>query len=353
MRSLAPLAALLPFALALPLAAQEATGGEALTRAALERAFPATVKVYGAGGFTGIPAYGSGVVIDERGFVLTAWSIALRTDELKVVTDEGRRYPAEVWRADPDLGAALLRIDGQEAAFRALRLADASDVEPGEPVLLLGNPFGIIYGDERPGVQRGVVSGWLEPGRRGERVVQLPRALERVLLTDIPHNPGCQGGPLVTLDGRLIGIAARLVESRATNTVLNAVIPSSALRAFVREGLAQRRARPPETPAPPPDAAPPPDLGVRLQRVHLIRSPLPYVERVVPGSAAARAGLRADDLLFRLGERTLRSCRDWDEALLELRPGASVPLTVKRGERMLRLELALATAPPAGEEGPR
>jgi serine protease Do len=82
-------------------------------------------------------------------------------------------------------------------------------------------------------------------------------------------------------------------------------------------------------------------LGLRLQRAHLVRSPLSYVERVARGSPAAQAGVRPDDLVFRVGERTIRSCRDYDQALALLEPGSHVQLVVKRGDVMLPLDVVV------------
>lgn len=311
--------------------------------AVTEKALPALLKVYGAGGFTGVPAYGTGVMVDERGFALTAWSIALRTDELKVVTHDGKRYPAVVWRADPALGVALLRVTlpPGSRALPALRLGDSARVGPGDPVVTIGNPFGMIYGDERLSVMTGVVS-YVGPARaEGVRVSRLPEGLSQLILTDVPNNPGTQGGALLTMEGELVGILGRLVESRATNTILNYAVPASLLHEFVREAVSWPAARPdpPRPPAPPEGA--PVETGLRLQRAHLVRSPLAYVELVVRGSAAERAGVRKDDLVFRLDGRTIRTCRDFDEALERRRPGETVTLVLKRGERMLSVELTL------------
>jgi serine protease Do len=334
--------ALLPLAGALlPARAQEEE--ERSPAAVAARAFPALLKVYGAGGFAGVPAYGSGVVVDERGFALTAWSIALRTDELKVVTHDGSRHPAVVWRADPGLGVALLRVVLPPGArpLPALRLGDSTRLAAGDPVIALGNPFGMIYGDERPTVMTGVVS-WVGPARvEGVRVSRLPEGLPELILTDVPNNPGTQGGALLGGQGELVGILGRLVESRATNTILNYAVPTHLLREFVREAVAWEAARP-EPPRPAAPASPVPvESGIRLQRAHLVRSPLAYVELVVRGSAAERAGIRPDDLVFRLGGRTIRSCRDFDEALEARRPGETVTVVLKRGERMLPVELTL------------
>ncbi len=316
------------------------------------RAFPAVVKVYGAGGFQGVPAYGTGVVVDERGFVLTAWSIALRTDALRVVTHDGRRLAATIWRADPGLGAALLRVTPPaDARLAALPLGDSARLRAGDGVLALGNPFGVIYGDERPAALAGVVSRVGPLRRGGVDVVRLPERLEQVIVTDVPTNPGMQGGPLLARDGAFVGLVGRLVESRATNTIVNYAVPTAALAELVRAGLAAERAEPEPArpPAPPPPPARP-DLGLRLLRVHLARSPMPYVEAVVAGSPAARAGLLADDLIVRVGGRTTRTCRDVDEALAgQPADATAVALVVKRGE--VCLDLSLPLPPPQAPAG--
>lgn len=335
-------------ALALPAAAQDGPQPPAawtLPQVAA-RAFPSVVKVYGAGGFQGVPAYGTGVIIDERGFVLTAWSIALRTDALKVVTHDGQRFRAEVWRADPALGVALLRMkppQGSLPSLGALRLGDSTTLAPGDAVATIGNPFGIIYGDELPAVSYGVVTSVSSLRSGGVNVVRLPERLERVIVTDIPTNPGGQGGPLLARDGRLVGIVGRIVESRATNTIVSFAVPSSELGEFLRVGIGSDRpmAEPPGVTARP-RQGPPIESGLRLLRVHLARPPMAYVEAVVRGSPADQAGLLPDDLLFRVDDRTIRTCRDWDEVLSARRPGDKLSLVFKRGDTMRRVELVLA-----------
>ncbi|MCA8923528.1 MAG: trypsin-like peptidase domain-containing protein [Planctomycetes bacterium] len=313
----------------------------------LERAWPAVVKVYGAGGFQGVPAYGSGVIVDARGFVLTAWSIALRTPSLRAVDVDGRSYPAVIWRADPGLGVALLKLElpvgGLGAAkveLRPLALGRSEAVSPGDTIYTLGNPFGFVYGAERVAVQRGVVTTVGAP-QEDARVLNLPERLPRLILHDAPHNPGTQGGPLLTRSGELVGICGRIVESRATNTLLNFAVPTELLRDFVREAITWRSPNP-DPPRPPAEsAAGPPVTGLRLLRAHLVRSPLAYVERVVPESPAARAGFEPDDLVFRLAGRTIRSCRDYDQVLESLAAGQEVEVVVKRGPALITLRLRL------------
>ena len=330
--------------LALPAAAQDAAeeaGPYPPGVAIAAEVFPALVKVYGAGGFTGIPGYGTGVVVDERGFVLTAWSIALRTPSLKVTTADGARYKAEVWLADSALGVALLKIRTPAAGLRAIRLSSSANLQAGDQVYALGNPFGFIYGDELHSLQGGVITSVGSPRSEGHDVLRLPRGLTRdVILTDIPNNPGTQGGPLLDLDGKLIGILGRIVESRATNTIINYAVPADAIRDFVRDGISASRPRP----EPPHDGERPRrtatvETGIRLLRAHLARPPVAYVERVVRGSPADQAGIQADDLIFRIDGRTIRTCQDYDEVLAQVDPGQRLKLVLKREQQMLEVEL--------------
>jgi S1-C subfamily serine protease len=309
----------------------------------LPQVLKAVVKVYGAGGFQGVPAYGTGVVVDERGFVLTAWSIALRTDALKVVTHDGRRYAAEVWSADPGLGVALLHVTAPDAGLVAVRLGDSSAVQPGDTVWAIGNPFDIIYGDEQPGVAQGIVTAVGSPRASGKDVVRLPERLERVIVTDLPSNPGTQGGPLLTRDGELVGIVGRIVESRATNTIINYAVPAAECAALVQEGVEAGKPRPerPRVTARGP-VGPRPVHGLRLQRVHLARPPMAYVEAVLDGSPAAAAGVRPDDLLFRVDGRTIRTVQDWDDLLEGKKAGDALHIVLKRGNDMKQVELRLA-----------
>jgi S1-C subfamily serine protease len=327
--------------LAAPAAAQDDETTDSMQM--LAQVQPSVVKIYGAGGFTGVPAYGTGVIVHERGFILTAWSIALRTDQLRVVTHDGQSYQAEIWRADPGRGVALLKARSPSFGFQALRLAGTS-MRPGQEVYTAGNPFGVVFGDELPAVMRGVVSYVGPPVRPGVESGRFPENLTEAIFTDVPNNPGTQGGPLLSRDGHLVGILGRLVESPSTNTIVNFAVPAHLVRDFVQEGVNSSEARP--DPPRPVRVEPLPAVrsGIVLQRVHLALSPLAYVERVATGSAAHTAGIRPDDLVFRIDGRTVRDCRAYDEAMASHAPGDEVTLLVKRGDAMLSFTLVLEGA---------
>jgi serine protease Do len=303
----------------------------------LSLTFPAIVKMYGAGGFTGIPAYGTGVIVDASGVVATAWSIALKTDALRVVTDSGQHLGAKLVRYDTRTGLALVKIDTTDK-LPFLELGDSEHVRPGDEVYAIGNAFDDAAGDEKCAVTHGIVSALTSLDVRVG--IEDGPSLGRVIVTTTPTNPGTQGGALLDRDGKLVGILGRLLESKSSNTLVNYAMTTATLRPFLADFLAGRE---------PPQLGPPPrkqiavETGIKLLDAHLTRSPMAYVDRVVPGSPADKAGVKADDLIFRLDGRVVRTCRAFEDMLHERSPGEKVKLLVKRGNALVELELELTT----------
>jgi len=307
--------------------------------------FPAVVKVYGAGGFTGMPAYGTGVIVDPSGIVATFWSITLKTDMLKVVLDDGRHFPAAIARVDVNRGIALLRIYADRnapptplsAPVPFLAPGDSDALRPGDEVYAIGNAFDDAAGDEKCGVMSGIVSAISKLDTRVG--IEDGPSLGKMIVIDASNNPGTQGGPLVTREGKLVGVLGRVLESRSTNTTVNFAVPSSAIKPVLEDLLAGKEA-PQEKPQPSRGGAI--ETGIRLLDAHISRPPPAYVERVLPGSAAAKAGVKPDDLIFRLDGVVVRTCRTFEDLLRSRQPGEKVKLLVKRGKDVVELELELA-----------
>jgi serine protease Do len=300
------------------------------------KVWPSIVKVYGAGGFTGIPAYGTGVVVDPSGIVATAWSISLKTEYLKVVTDQGQRLDAKILRADSKKGMALLKVELGDVKLTAAELADSTTLAAGDQVYGIGNAFDDATGDEKCAVMGGVVMA-IAPIEMRIGIEDAP-PLGNVILTDVANNPGTQGGPLVTRDGKIVGILGRLVESKSTNSLVNFAIPTATWKPFIAAAVAGKE--PPAEPAA--KKAAPVETGIRLLDAHLTRSPPAYVDRVLPGSPAEKAGVKADDLIFRLDGKVVRTCRVYEDILRDHAPGDKVKLVIKRGNGIVELEVELA-----------
>src|SRR3954452_3118822 len=135
-----------------------ASDGAALITQVARQVQPKVVKIYGAGGVRGLEHYQSGILISDKGHVLTVSSYVLDSDEVTVVLDDGRRYTAQQLAADPLTEIAVLKFDPAGDDVPHFDLSASTAVEPGTRVLAFSNLFGIAAGDEPVSVLHGVVS---------------------------------------------------------------------------------------------------------------------------------------------------------------------------------------------------
>ena len=122
----------------------------------IDRTQSKMVKIYGAGGFRGMEAYASGMLISSDGHILSIWSYVLDTDYITVVLHDGRKYDAKLVGADPRLEVAVLKIE--EEGLDCFDLSRATEVDAGARVLAFSNLYGVAAGSEPTSVQHGVVS---------------------------------------------------------------------------------------------------------------------------------------------------------------------------------------------------
>jgi S1-C subfamily serine protease len=145
-------------------------------------------------------ATGSGFVIDADGYVLTNYHVVENTTKVTLGFDDNTTVPARVTGTDPNNDLALLKIDPTAAKLRPLELGNSSLAEVGDPVLAIGNPFGL----DRT-LTTGVVSAL-------QREISAPNGftIQHVIQTDATINPGNSGGPLLDAAGRVIGINSQI-----------------------------------------------------------------------------------------------------------------------------------------------
>ncbi len=307
---------------------------------AIDRVQPKMVKIYGAGGFRGMEAYQSGILISPEGHVLTVFSHVLDTDYITVVLADGRKFEAKLLGADPRLDVAVLKIDAAGAPY--FDLGKAMKIDAGARVLALSNIFGVAAGNEPLSVQKGTVSvvARLE-ARRG--AFETPYRGPVYVLDATTNNPGAGGGALVTRRGELAGMLGKELRNALNNTWLNYAVPIEELRQSVddiragrfvarREGEADKR---------PERSLDLTSLGIVLIPDVLERTP-PYVDHVRPGSPAAAAGVRPDDLIVLLGDRLIQSCKVLASDLEYVDYEDVVKLTVLRGRELIEISLRSA-----------
>jgi serine protease Do len=312
---------------------------------------PKVVKLYGSGGFRGLEAYQSGVLISAEGHILTAWSYVLDGDEVTVVLDDGRRYSARHVAADPLTEIAVLKFDPAGEPLPYFDLSQAATAEPGARVLAFSNLFGIATGDEPVSMLQGVISA-VAPldARRGAFVTNYRGDV--YVVDAAANNPGAAGGALTDIQGRLVGMLGKELRSSLTGTWLNYAVPVSAFASSVEDMIAGRFT-PPELR----DVDRPDDplslarLGIVLVTDVVVRTP-PYVDRVIPDSPAAVAGLKPDDLVVMIDNQVAPSCRDAVRLIERLEHDASVRIAVLRENELVEVTLTASTTASSTEGTP-
>ena len=272
---------------------------------------------------------GSGVMVDPSGLVVTNVHVIEGADQVKVSLADKREFEAEIVLKDPRSDLAVLRLKNVHEKFPTLDFANSDDLMVGDVVLAIGNPFGVGQT-----VTHGIVSA-LARTQVGITDYQF------FIQTDAAINPGNSGGALVDMNGRLVGINTAIYSRSGGSQGIGFAIPSNMVRVVVASaksgGKAVKR----------------PWLGARLQAVTTdiaeslgLKTPSgALVASVVPNSPAARAGLKAGDLITGVDGQTVEDPNAFDYRFATRPLGGTAQLDLVRAARPLKLTVALETAP--------
>jgi len=312
---------------------------------AIGRALPRVVKIFGAGGLQHLASYGSGFLVSPQGHVVTAWNHILDSDDVTVVLNNGRRFPARVLGYEPQRDLAVLKIDAEGYEFPYFTLDKTVDVPSGTRVLAFSNMFRVATGDEPVSVMHGVIAAKTRlSARRGAFDAAYDGPV--YIVDSATNNTGAAGGVLTTHDGRLLGMIGKELRNAGSNTWVHYAVPASELADLVDQFLTGK-ATTASTPANEADSATPGkpryaaiDFGVVLVPDVIERTPA-YVDLVLSGSPAAEAGLRADDLILFVNDDLVQSARALQGALGRLEAGDTVRLVVRRNNRLESFELVV------------
>lgn len=308
-----------------------AGGNSAPIVEAIAQVQPKMVKLYGAGGLQGLEAYQSALLISPQGHILTAWTYVLDTDYITAVLWDGRRLEAKLVGADPRLEIAVLKVEAADLPYFDLTKSVEADV--GTRILAASNLFGVATGNEPVSVQHGTVAAKTHlQARRG--VFETPYNGPVYVLDVVTNNPGAAGGALLTRRGELVGVLGKELRNALNNTWLNYAIPIQQLRSSVEQIRAGKFvAQRPEEAKKPSKSLNLAVLGLVLVPDVVDRTP-PFVDEVIAGSPAAKAGLQPDDLVVLVGDRLIQSCKALSEELQYIDIEDKVRLTVVRGQDM-------------------
>jgi serine protease Do len=286
------------------------------------------VKVYGAGAGR-VNSYATGMIVSPEGHIVTMQGVFLDGDQVRVALPDGQLVTAGVIRRDRQFQLALLQTS--VATPNYFELSDELVGNKGDWVVALSNAFMVAEREEPMSATLGVISlvTSIEARLNQDNVAY---SGELVLIDAITSNPGAGGGAVVLPDGTLVGMIGKVINSSDTNTRLNYAVPSRILKRFVAgQPLAETT---PTVVA----SDQRPTLGFELFK-HGGKGGPAYVDRVLPGSPAATAGLKPDDLIVSMGGEKIGSIRDYERVLPTLTVGSESILVVKRGQELLRLPI--------------
>ncbi len=285
---------------------------------------------------------GSGILIDERGAIVTNAHVVEGAAGITVTLHDGTRLPAELIGSDPQTDVALLQVTLPKGQYAPAHLGDSDKLEIGQKVLAIGHPFGLGYA-----FSTGIVSGFGKLFETKQEVFQ-----DRVIQTTAPFNPGNSGGPLVDSEDRVVGINSAILLG-AQN--IGFAIPINTVKAVLPELRAHGRVIRPW-------------LGIKGKFVtdelrNLIALPLVgglLIIDVEEGSPARRVGLRAGeldvtiegepwvlggDIIVSINGQDVKTSGQYAKVFKQLKAEQSVRLKVHRDGEAHTLDVTLGERP--------
>lgn len=279
----------------------------------------------------GAMSQGSGFIISSDGYVMTNYHVVKGAGKVTVMlhrSHKHREVEAEVIGGDPQTDVAILKMKNEEnISYPYLKFADSNAVEVGQWVCAIGNPFAL-----EATVTKGIISA---KGRQDLDIVDL----EDFMQTDATIYPGNSGGPMLNLDGEVIGINTAVAAPNGVYTAIGFIVPSNIANSVKAQLLSAdgkiTRGY----------------IGITLQPIdeelkdafNLTSTEGALVSDVLPNSPAAKAGLKQGDVITKINGKVVRSPRFLQSEILLTSPGNTVSLTVNRSGALKNLSVTIGT----------
>ncbi len=284
---------------------------------------------------------GSGFVIDKEGHILTNYHVIADARQVEVTMHNRKKYKATVVGTDPSHDLAVIQIKAPELVPAIL--GDSRNLQVGQKVYAIGNPFGLSGT-----MTRGIVSS-IRPVREPNGAM-----IDEAIQTDAAINPGNSGGPLMNWHGEVIGINTMILSNANQSAGIGFAIPINTAKAVLNDLMTLGRVRRPA-------------LGVRTipispELAEDIGLPVDYgllIIGIVPGGSADQAGLRAGteraylgntpimlggDLIVAIDDQKVEDQQDLTQMMDNHRAGDSVKVTIYRGKKKLDVTVSLGEA---------
>ena len=271
---------------------------------------------------------GSGVIVSPDGYILTANHVVAEADEIKVAIPGSKtEYTAKVIGKDQPTDVAVLKIEAPN--LPAITLADSDQLEVGDVVLAIGNPFGVGQT-----VTMGIVSGLGRSGLAGFNQYQ------DFIQTDAAINPGNSGGALVDVEGRLVGINTAIISPSGGNNGIGFAVPINMARNILERFVSGGKIARGYLGIMPQDI----DAGLAKQ-FNLPGQNGALVGDVVDDTPAAKAGLKAGDVILAINGKEIEDAHGLQLTISQLLPGSTATLKIVRNGVNKNISVTLAELP--------
>jgi S1-C subfamily serine protease len=292
-------------------------------------------------------ALGSGFVIDKAGHIITNYHVVQGAKSVEVSFSDNESLKAKIVGVDPSTDIAVLQVDAHSRALTPLPLGNSDQIQVGDEVVAIGNPFGL---------DRSITSGIVSALQRG---ITAPNnyEIDHVIQTDAALNHGNSGGPLLNAQGQVIGVNAQIQTGGSTqgNVGVGFAIPINTVKTVVAEIVRSGRAQHAFIGI----SAKPIQASV-VQQFHLPTGHGLLVQGVQPGTGAAKAGLRGStshvtvqgdtwplggDIIVAADGVPVSSIAALRDAVAAKQPGDTMKLKIIRGTKKMTVVIKLGRQP--------
>lgn len=269
---------------------------------------------------------GSGFIINQEGMILTNAHVIEGTDTVDVTLKDGRTLEGKVLGTDPVTDVAVVKIAGEN--LPTVKLGDSDTLQPGEWAIAIGNPLGL---------DNTVTVGIISATGRSSAQVGIPDKRVSFIQTDAAINPGNSGGPLLNQNGEVIGINTAIIQGAQG---LGFSIPINTAQSIADQLVTKGQVDHPYlgiqmvtlTPDLQKEINQNPNSGFKISAEQGV-----LIVQVMPESPAARAGIRAGDVITEIDGKPMREATDIQQAVQNTQVGSSLNVLIRRGDQSLPL----------------
>ena len=272
-------------------------------------------------------ALGSGFVVSEDGYIVTNNHVVSNADEIFVKFSDGREYKTKLIGTSSEVDIAVLKIEANEK-FKPLEFSDSDKIEIGQWSIAFGNPMGL-----NDSMTVGVISA---AGRSSLGIEEI----ENFIQTDAAINQGNSGGPLIDINGKVIGVNTAILSTSGGSVGLGFAIPSN-LASVVKDSIIAT------------GKFEKPYIGVylnnldseKIKALNIKSTNGVLIAKVVADGPAARAGIQANDVIVAVNGKAVNSAGAFIGELAAKKVGESVELSVIRNSQTVKIRVALEETP--------